>query len=84
MLSGLTRTGLRMATRERNTRRMTINVTPSLFDQIDRLARALHLETGATARMLIVEALARRELYPKVRELPNRKRRYRTKPDKAR
>jgi hypothetical protein len=47
-------------------RRLTINLPLGLRQQIEELAEALHLKVGSCARMLIVEALATRELHPKI------------------
>jgi hypothetical protein len=46
--------------------RLTINLPVGLWQQLEELAEALHLKIGSCARMLLAEALATRDLYPKV------------------
>lgn len=46
--------------------RLTINLPVGLWQQIEELAEALHLKIASCARMLIVEALATRDLHPKI------------------
>jgi hypothetical protein len=55
----------RMPTRQ-GERRLTINLPLGLWQQIEELAEATHLKMATCARMLIVEALATRDLHPKI------------------
>lgn len=50
----------------RGDRRLTINLPLGLWQQIEDLATATHLGMATCARLLIVEALATRDLYPKI------------------
>jgi hypothetical protein len=56
--------------RRRLEHRLTINLPLDLWQKLDDLARATRLNQGACARMLIVEALAVRDLHPKLMPPP--------------